>query len=228
MVSSKQSLLALVQNFLLELLYPSYCLSCHSQENFLCHACYHRLEFAWSPPDLREQEKTLGQIYFDQLQVLAGFRPPFSQLVKALKYRGGKNLAPFLAQMLQQHLIIPQIDYLTFIPLHPDKLRIRGYNQCQVVAVKLGELSHLPVKNLLERRVYSQAQATIKDPQLRLQRMAAAFQVRPKYKNFITGKNILLLDDIFTTGATVNAAAKVLKEAGVRKIQVMVLASKKT
>ena len=160
------------------------------------------------------------------MQILANFTPPFSTLIKALKYQGGKNIAPFLAKMLYQHLSIPKVDLVTFIPLHKDKLRMRGYNQCQAIALELGVLLQVPVKNTLIRTSFSQAQAKITDPTERLRRMTGAFQLREKCREKLVNKTILLVDDIFTTGATVNAAAKELRKAMPSRIIIVALAKK--
>jgi predicted amidophosphoribosyltransferase len=115
---------------------------------------------------------------------------------------------------------------MTFVPLHPLKLRSRGYNQGQEIALALGQILKLPVRNLLLKKENNQAQAQIKKQSERLRRMEGLFQVRAKYNNLIQGKTILLIDDVLTTGATLNAVSKTLKAAGALKIHVLVLASK--
>ena len=128
--------------------------------------------------------------------------------------------------MLYQHLFIPQVDLISFIPLHPTKLRLRGYNQGQEIALELGKILQIPVKNLLEKTTNTKSQAQIKNQQERLVRMQGLFQVRTKYLDFIKNKRVLLVDDVLTTGATLNAASQALKETHVKVIIGLIVASK--
>ncbi len=157
---------------------------------------------------------------------MAKFSGSLMKLLKTLKYQSGKNLAPFLAKMLYQHLSIPRVDLISFVPLHPTKLRLRGYNQGQVIALELGKMMQIPVKNLLEKKANTKAQAQIKNQQERLKRMHGLFQIRTKYQNIIQSKRILLIDDVLTTGVTLNAASQALKEANARTIVGVIVASK--
>lgn len=157
---------------------------------------------------------------------MAKFTDSLMKLLKALKYHDNKNIAPFLAKMLWQHLTIPPADLISFIPLHQNKLRLRGYNQGQEIALELGRILQIPVKNLLEKKENTKAQAQIKNQQERLQRMKGLFQVRAKYKNLIKGKRIILIDDVLTTGATLNAVSQTLKEAHAKAIIGLIVASK--
>lgn len=157
---------------------------------------------------------------------MAKFSGSLMKLLKTLKYRSGKNLASFLAKMLYQHLCIPQVNLISFIPLHPTKLRLRGYNQGQEIALELGKILQIPVKNLLEKTTNTKSQAQIKNQQERLVRMQGLFQVRTKYLDFIKNKRVLLVDDVLTTGATLNAASQALKETHVKVIIGLIVASK--
>lgn len=157
---------------------------------------------------------------------MAKFSGSLMKLLKALKYHDSKNLAPFLAKMLWRHLIIPPADLISFIPLHPRKLHLRGYNQSQEIALELGKILQITVKNLLEKKENTKAQAQVKNQQERLQRMQGVFQIRAKYKNLIKDKRILLIDDVLTTGATLNAVSQTLKEAHAKTIIGLIVASK--
>jgi ComF family protein len=215
-----------IKNFILELFFPSFCLNCQKLGHLLCKNCYNDLKFYFSQNKIQEIKSNLKVIYFDDLQIMAKFEGSLAKLIKALKYQDSKNIAPLLSKMLWRHLIVPQVDFITFIPLHPYKLRARGYNQCQEIALEFGRLANTPVKNLLERTKNIKAQAKIKNQQERLQRMQNTFQIRSKYKDLIKNKTIILIDDVLTTGATLNAASKTLKDSGAKAIFGLIVASK--
>lgn len=210
----------------MELFFPSFCLHCQKLGPLLCEDCYHALQFYFSQNKIQEIQAHFQKLYFDDLLIMAKFTSSLMKLLKALKYHDSKNLAPFLAKMLWQHLLIPKYDLISFIPLHRNKLRLRGYNQSQEIAVELGRILQIPVINLLEKKENTKAQAQIKDQQQRLQRMQGLFQVREKYKSLVENKRIILIDDVLTTGATLNAASQVLKEARAKIIIGLVAASK--
>lgn len=215
-----------IKDFFLELFFPDFCLNCQRLGPPLCQNCYHDLQFYASQNKIQEVAAKLNKIYFDDLLIMAKFSGSLLKLLKTLKYRSGKNLAPFLGKMLDQHLIIPKADLISFIPLHRNKLRLRGYNQGQEIALELGRILQMPVKNLLEKKENTKAQAQIKNQQARLSRMQGLFQVRAKYKNLIEDKRIILIDDVLTTGATLNAASQTLKEVHAKAIIGLIVASK--
>jgi len=216
-----------IRDFCEDLIFPAYCVNCKKLGNFLCENCYHGLEFYWESLDLDRIERSLGELYFDQVLIMAKLDQKMAKLIKMMKYQSAANIAPFLGKMLYQHLQIPQADLITYVPLHKKKLRIRGFNQCQLVAQELANLTKIEQKNILERTKNSQAQASVKKQSERIQRMENVFKIRKKYENFVKNKKVILLDDIFTTGSTINAAAKVLKNAGASEIITVIIASKK-
>lgn len=215
-----------IREFLIELIFPEFCLNCQRLGPYLCANCYHGLNFYFpsQKPNILEKEKT--QIYFDQLQIMAQFKGPLQKLIKNLKYQNAKNTASLLAKMLYRHLNIPTTDLITFIPIHHQKIKWRGYNQCQEIALSLGKISKIPVQNLLIKEINNQAQAQIKNQKTRQERMKNVFSISAENLPFIKGKNILLMDDVLTTGATINEASRLLKLAGAKKVDAIVLASK--
>ena len=215
-----------IKDFLIELFFPEFCLNCQRLGPSLCENCYHDLQFYFSQNKIQEIQGHFQKIYFDDLLIMAKFSGSLMKLLKTLKYQSGKNLAPFLAKMLYQHLAIPQVDLISFIPLHPTKLRLRGYNQGQEIALELSRILQIPVKNLLEKKINTKSQAQVKSQEERLKRMQGLFQVRAKYQNFIKDKRILIIDDVLTTGATLNAVSQTLKEAQAKSVFGLIVASK--
>jgi len=215
-----------IGDFLLELIFPEFCLNCQRLGPSLCANCYHGLNFYFQGQEPNILEENPDQVYFDQLQIMAQFKGPLQKLIKNLKYQSAKNTAPLLAKMLERHIQIPQAEILTFIPLHPQKLKWRDYNQCQEIAMTLGKISKIPVQNLLIKTVNNQAQAQIKTQKTRKERMKGVFAIPPQNIPLIKNKHILILDDVLTTGATINEASRLLKKAGAKRVNAIVLASK--
>ncbi len=144
-------------------------------------------------------------------------------VIHQVKYNGYKRFANYLinsfADEIQKLLIGCNICAMLPVPLHKVKKRERGYNQAEVIAKSIGRIIHLPVENnLLKRTRWTQTQTKL-DIEDRKKNTYNAFAV---VKN-ITYKRILLVDDVLTTGATANACATVMKNAGTDWVGVFTL-----
>jgi ComF family protein len=116
-----------------------------------------------------------------------------------------------------------QADVIIPIPLHPDRERARGFNQASVLARELSRLSRLRMEeHSVVRRVHTERHRAGMDAKARRQSVANAFTVR--HPKVIAGQRVLLIDDVFTTGATVSACAGVLKEARAEEVFVLTVA----
>lgn len=209
-------------------IYPDFCQHCQRLGPILCESCYQLVEFFWQE-DFREFfAKNFERAYFDQIKIMASFKPPFSSLIKALKYHHHGRAAKFLAQMLYFHVNInyQNIDIISFVPIHPQKRKKRGYNQAQLIAQELSLWSKKPCLDLLIKRKNTKAQAQISSKSTRLKRLAGSFVASSLYENQLLNKRILLIDDVITTGATINSISQVLKDKQAKSINVLTLASK--
>jgi len=154
------------------------------------------------------------------------FGPQIRSLVHAFKYADQSYLANFLATLMARYwAIYPELaesQILVPVPLHRKKLRKRGYNQAELLAVALAEKRNLPVNTQLLRRVRNTPSQTRFGREGRLKNMSGAFEcVLPKE---VKGKIILLIDDVATTGATLEGCAEALKKAGAKKVMAYTLA----
>jgi ComF family protein len=114
------------------------------------------------------------------------------------------------------NLIIP-------VPLHSERERERGFNQASLLARELARLGHLPLdEHSVARRVHTERHRAGMDARARRDSVANAFAVR--HPKSVAGKRVLLVDDVFTTGATVSACAAALKEAGAEEVFVLTVA----
>jgi ComF family protein len=152
------------------------------------------------------------------------FEGTIRSAVHQLKYRNLRAIAIPLAIMMAEYLDDNPIQYDTIIPvpLHNKRLRERGYNQSELLAMEIGRGTGVPVeKDLLTRHRQTSAQAMTKSIQERHANLAGAFTCKSEN---ISGKKVLLIDDVATSGATLDACAKALKSAGAVSVWGLTLA----
>lgn len=138
---------------------------------------------------------------------------PIRTLIHSFKYDDMPRHAMLIAQLMHEYLaghFHVDIDLLTFIPIHQNKLRQRGFDQAEHIAMYLGTLMGVPVKKLLVRRKDTLPQFSLSAKQ-RAKNMADAFVLVPGAD--IENKNILVVDDIYTTGSTMGEALRQLEGA---------------
>ncbi|MCL2576178.1 MAG: ComF family protein [Defluviitaleaceae bacterium] len=145
------------------------------------------------------------------------------------KYGGIKSLARQMATAMVDVLNLTPTDFicdfLIPVPLHPKRLKDRGYNQATLLAIELGILLAKPVYEGLERLRYTEKQFGL-SPEERLANLSGAIGTKPSFD--VAGKHIVLVDDIFTTGATANDCARALKSAGAKKIDLLAFSAAMT
>ncbi len=140
------------------------------------------------------------------------------QAVYQLKYKNLRSLAPGMALLLKDYLVSNPIpaEILVPVPLHRQRLRERGYNQSGLLAKGLGRLTGMPVvEDCLIRKRYTPPQARTQGVSSRQSNVVGAFTCRD---NRLKDKQVLLIDDVATSGATLNACAAALKETGASSV----------
>lgn len=157
-----------------------------------------------------------GRVNIEKATTLAYFTNEglLQHLLHKLKYDGKKEIGTFLgktlAHDLQQVKWSEKIDAIIPVPLHPKKEATRGFNQAEIIAEGMQEVLNIPViTDVLHRARYTESQ-TKKTREERLLNMKDAFEV--KHREKITGKHLLLIDDVLTTGATLEACAIALSQ----------------
>ncbi len=154
----------------------------------------------------------------DGIRSVLQFGGVVRKLVYDFKYHYVRALAPLLAQFLADYLKnngMP-VDVLTPVPLHRHRLRERGYNQSVLLVQELSLLTQLPVaSDTLVRMINTPPQARTANIKIRRENVTGAFVCQDKS---LTGKRVLLIDDVCTTGATLNACAIILKKAGAASV----------
>lgn len=160
---------------------------------------------------------------FGQLFAPLRYEYPLDRFIVAWKFRGEHVFAPVLVPLFvdgfDQSEFMP--DILIPVPLHWMRLLRRGFNQAETLASRLGQARKLPVDvRALKRIRATQTQSTLPRAE-RYKNVADVFVAVP---HRIAGKNVLLVDDVATSGATINAAAKALKRAGASSVNGLLLA----
>ncbi len=233
---------------LLDLIYPCVCAQCgassaqrHPPGNpFFCHSCWNALPRVTGPccPVCAipyPSEEALTYSLFHRCGECREDAPCFSRVIAPYLYEGGlakaihlfkyggKNvLAGPLSELLFHDLVSLEIDRVMAIPLHPKKLRSRGFNQSLLLAHRISR--HLGRPLLID------ALCRIREtpPQVGLSRKGRKENIKGAFKvaqpHFIQGRRILLVDDVYTTGATLREGAKSLIKAGADEVVVAALA----
>ena len=143
-----------------------------------------------------------------------------------LELKREPHVARRLARLLHEAQMrepLNDVNVIVPVPLHADRERERGFNQAVVIADELARLSRLPLdEHSVVRRLHTERHRAGMDAKARRQSVAAAFAVR--HCDFIAGKRVLLVDDVFTTGATASACAQALKDSGAAAVLVLTIA----
>lgn len=205
--------------YLVEILFPEHCQVCGrllplSSQHGICLPCEIRL-----PPRLELQHHPLYQLFFSSRELEQGFAlfpyqkgSSVQRLLHALKYKScpeagkllGRKLGLLILERCSQlpELIVP-------VPIHPARLRERGYNQCDMIAEGLSAVTGIPVNPRVIKRVGFRDSQTRKSREERFRNMSSAFGLHHRAPD-LDRKRLLLLDDVVTTGATLEACVRLL------------------
>ena len=205
---------------LLDLILPPACASCGRSGAILCSGCLNRFAVASRPAE-RFVVPDAGVVVGESLCLaLAAFahEGPIRRAIAALKYTGAARLAPILASAcapyLGQLLAISGPATLVPVPVHRERRRARGYNQAELIARELGRAMGLPVVDALDRTRPTTKQHHL-DRLARLRNLRNAFSLRP---GAVVPAVAILVDDIITTSATLEACAVALIEGGAEAV----------
>lgn len=159
--------------------------------------------------------------YFDRAISCIEYCDKSKVLVLSLKYYGNTYMSRYIAQVMRDKLDFEQLsaDYIIPVPLHKKRMRIRGFNQAEKIASYLSECTNIPIIDCVKRNRNTKRLYALNKFQ-REKELKNAFEVKEDSEEII-GKRIILVDDIFTTGTTVNEISKKLKIYGVDEIIVL-------
>lgn len=226
-----------------DVLVPPLCLACRARigdADALCAACWRRVSFITPPLCDRlgiplpyetgavtvSAAALADPPVYDRARAVAHFGDVVRQLVHALKYGDRHDGVALFGRWLHGAAtpLLDGVNLIVPVPLNRWRLWHRRFNQSALLAQALGRSAHLPVDPMALARVRATASQVGMTADQRKRNVQAAFRVPDRKKNQIAGRNILLVDDVITTGATANACARALKRAGAARVDVVALA----
>lgn len=209
-------------------LYPPHCCNCGRRGSVLCRSCYDLLEPISKhqcakcgyplrgKADICSDCQTTPPNYY-QMKSWAVYTGPIAKAIHSLKYKNDLFMGKFLANPLSD--IVNQsgweIDIIVPVPLSKQRLRTRGYNQSALLATYLGRKLGIPVSNNILRRIrHTETQISL-DVNKRFMNLMDAFYANPAKLKM---KNVLVIDDVITTGATMHNCTKAILNVGADKV----------
>lgn len=203
---------------ILDLLFPIYCSGCNAEGAWLCKKCEKEIP---KHPGI----DLLKNGHLDTIIIRSYYaHKPIQKLIRLLKFSYIKNIAITLGKTLEHKTKNIQPDIITFVPLHRIRKNERGFNQAEEIAKHLSERHNIPIQKLI-KRVRNTRPQTETAKKERKSNLLNAFILE---KNCVVkNKTILILDDVYTSGATLSECAKILKKHGAKKVIGICVAARK-
>lgn len=208
--------------FVLDFLFPPACSVCGKiDKNWLCTKCEKRVE--------RLEKSCLVNIEnkkYEKLLYIFKYESLIRKLILRYKFSNKAYLNNFFANIIvkneQNRKLLKEYDMIIPVPMHKKKMQKRGYNQTELVAEKMSKMLEIPSRNDILSKVINTTTQSKLGGKARQSNIQHAFFIKNDID--VEDKKIILLDDIYTTGATSEECSRVLKEAGAEEILVLVLA----
>jgi len=224
---------SIVRNTILDLIFPPHCVVCGQSGEWLCQDCLASFRYV-QPPVCGMCGRPLSgsdlcnncsrhPLEIDGIRAATYFEGSIRQTIHHFKYKGTQVLAPYLGKLIAQAWSSAPLPASTIVPvpLHPQRLRRRGYNQSALLARELSKHIDLPVvENCLMRVRPTRPQVGLGAAERKLN-VQDAFQCTDQR---LESTSVVLIDDVCTTGATLEACARALYEQGSHLVWALVLA----
>jgi len=225
-----------------EFFLPSQCHCCDTflpeGQQGLCFDCLSKIRWITPPlcstcgipfPSQEEKDHLCGSClqkprYFTMSRALGYYEGPLREVIHRWKYQGKIYLSPLFGEWMARgffrHWKVDLFDLVIPVPLHLQRLRERGFNQALLLAKELSRRTGIPYRKHLLEKMEPTVPQVILSGREREKGVKGAFHLG---KGEMQGKRILLVDDVYTTGATVNECARVLLAGGVQRVDVLTL-----
>jgi ComF family protein len=225
-----------------DLALPPLCPACREpvEGRGLCPACWSKLSFITRPycerlgipfvydpgPGILSMEAIADPPAYHRARAAVRFDGVARALVHALKYGDRLDLAPMMGRWISQagHELLAEADALVPVPLHWRRLWARRFNQSAMLAAAIAKESSVPIAAGALKRIKPTVQQVGLSRTERAQNVQGAFRVPPDGKAAVTGRRLILVDDVLTSGATVDGCARALLRAGAANVDVLIFA----
>jgi len=221
--------------FIIELFYPTRCVNCGKYGLYLCSECYKKIDFCRTAVcfycgkisnngNICPSCKRKNRSFLKSVIWVGQYDGVLKELIHSYKYSAVIDIAPLLSEMVAQVLenkggfneciIVP-------VPIHKKRQIVRGFNQCEEIARLVSKRLNLRGGLVLERIINTKSQIGLNRGE-RQENIKGSIICRDQ--ELIEGRSVVLIDDVATTGATLNECAKSLKEAGAKSITAVIIA----
>jgi ComF family protein len=221
-----------ISSSLRHLFFPHVCKSCFAEiaqaDQYICASCMSELPYTgFSHIEANPVEKIFfGRVRVEAATSLLFFTPAsiVQQLIHQIKYKGQQKLANYMGKMMGFEVLgsgrFQNLDLVVPLPLFRSREKLRGYNQAALLGMGISEVTGIPLDAKAINRVKASATQTRKTRAERWQNMEGIFRVNPELGE---NRNILLVDDVITTGATLDACASALLEVKGTRVSIITL-----
>lgn len=233
--------MALLKNFILDILFPVQCVGCSKEGEWLCQDCFGLIKLNKESHcpicgkcfylgktclECRRKRKTkltgliAASSYDDKI---------LKEVIHSFKFGFVKDLASPLSKLLIRRLedlkfnLSKSSFILTFVPLHKHRLRWRGFNQAEILAQSLASYYGIDLVGVLSRRRSTIPQSLVKNKEKRRKNIKNVFYCQNR--ELVRGKKVIIVDDVCTTASTLKECARVLSRAGAKEVWGLVLAT---
>lgn len=219
---------------LISLFYPDLCIICGNNlvegEQFLCLHCLHKIpKTFYHLRDSNPAEQRLrGKIPYEKISSFLYFEKggETQKMIHQIKYKGNKKFARWLGELMAEDIkkstFFNDIDYIVPVPSHKKRIRQRGFNQAEELAKGISQTTNIPINTDCLQKTGSNISQTRKGVYERWINNQYVFSLKDEHS--FSGKHILLIDDVMTTGATLESCAQCITTCNNTKISILTLA----
>ncbi len=242
--SSRRPSLGLLLAPLADLLLPPVCIVCRARvggHGLICGECFAKIDFITQPlcdrlgvplPYGMGEGKQLSAAaiakppVYDRARAVARYSSTMREMIQSFKYHDRHEGVPLFGRWLFNagRDLLSDADLIVPVPLYSWRLWSRRFNQSALLAHAVGRIAGLPVECMALQRVRRTISQVGLSPEQRRRNVAGAFRVAKEKRSAVKGKNVVVIDDVITTGATAEACARALRRAGAARIDVLALA----
>lgn len=221
----------------LDFFFPKRCLGCGRVGAYICEVCEQKIPFLEDQYCCVCGHLSVGGFTHERCRTtltperfisLFAYKDLGRKLIASFKYEKVLSLLPtvlsYVNELLEESgVVLGEETTVTFVPIHPLKFLERGFNQSEIISRELAQARNLSMLPVLEKIKETPSQTKLARKQ-RKENVAGSFRLVPRYMGDVVGRDVLLIDDVFTTGSTLLECSKVLKKGGARFIYLLTLA----